>query len=433
MWHSVRQSAAWMADHEIWPLALGVALASLTTRWAIWGLGLIAGLWLVRWVGRGRLTVRTPLDWPVCLLLLMVPVTFYATIDAQTTFVGASRLLAGIGLAYGLVNWGQRENHIALLVLGLVGLGLALALVAPFTVGWFSRVKSFLIPGQVYELLPTLVSDTIHPNIMAGMLVMLLPFPLAVLLLGPQADLPPVDGTVPDVLAGMLGRRWLRWLGYAGAFLLMSGVLLLTKSRGAWIAGALVLSLLMTRRYPRLFALIPIALLGVGLVAWQVGIPTLLDTISTSGAVSGWAGRMEIWRRAIQMIQDFPFTGIGIGNFEPVANVFYPFFLAGSDANVPHAHNLLLQVGVDLGLLGLIAYLAILLLSLWCALDSMRSFMDVGNEIMATIAWAGWVSLLAMLVQGMLDAATWVIGRGSFVPWIVIGLVITLHRMVHEK
>ena len=38
----MRTSAIWIADHEIWPLAVGVALATFTTRWAAWGLGLIA-------------------------------------------------------------------------------------------------------------------------------------------------------------------------------------------------------------------------------------------------------------------------------------------------------------------------------------------------------------------------------------------------------
>ena len=234
----------------------------------------------------------------------MVPVTLYATTDVQTTFVGVSRLLAGIGLAYGLINWAQSESHVSLLTLGLVGLGLILALAAPFTVGWFSRVKSFLIPGRVYELLPTLVSDTIHPNIMAGMLVVLLPFPLATLL-NSSADLSPTHGAVLRPMAWILDRRWFRWLVCLGSLLTMTTILLLTKSRGGWMAGALVFFLILIHRYPRLIALLPIALLGVGLLVWQMGGAKLLDTISTSGTVSGWAGRVEIWSRAIYMVQDF--------------------------------------------------------------------------------------------------------------------------------
>ena len=46
---------------------------------------------------------------------------------------------------------------------------------------------------------------------------------------------------------------------------------------------------------------------------------------------SAWM-RLEIWSRAIYMLQDFPFTGIGMGAFRQVANLLYPFFLAGPDA-----------------------------------------------------------------------------------------------------
>ena len=63
-------------------------------------------------------------------------------------------------------------------------------------------------------------------------------------------------------------------------------------------------------------------------------------------------GRIEVWSRAISMIQDFLFTGIGRGSFGPLADTLYPFFLAAPGTG-PHAHNLFLQVAVDLGILGL--------------------------------------------------------------------------------
>jgi len=429
----LREWATWVAGREIWPLVVGAILATFTTRWALWGLGLIALLWLVRCVGHGRLTIPTPLDWPACLLLLMVPVTFYATTDVRTTFTGVSRLLAGMGLTYGLANWVRHKSHASLLTLSLIGVGMGLALVAPVTVGWFSRVKSFLIPAHVYDMLPTLVSDTIHPNIMAGMLVMLLPFPLAVLLLSSPVALPSVIGTMPVPLARLLDGHWLRRLWCGLAALLMLAVLVLTKSRGGWMAGATVIFLVLVHRQRHLLWLIPVAVLGAGLLAWLGEVPAMLDMISTSDAVSSWAGRMEIWSRALYMIRDFPFTGIGVGTFPAITNVLYPYFLVGPGTEVPHAHNLLLQVGVDLGLPGLVAYLSILLLVCRSALDNVRFYRQVGDDALAAVAWAGMVSIIAMLMHGMLDAATWIIGRAAFVPWLVMGLVVALHRLAENE
>ena len=51
-----------------------------------------------------------------------------------------------------------------------------------------------------------------------------------------------------------------------------------------------------------------------------------------------------------------------MGAFRQAANLLYPFFLAGPDADIPHAHNIFLQVGADLGLPGLIAWLALVVL-----------------------------------------------------------------------
>ena len=59
---------------------------------------------------------------------------------------------------------------------------------------------------------------------------------------------------------------------------------------------------------------------------------------------------------------------------------------------VLHAHNLYLQVAVD-----------------------------------SPLALVAWTSLVGMLVHGTLDAVTWIIGRGAFVPWAVIGMLIALN------
>ena len=36
---------------------------------------------------------------------------------------------------------------------------------------------------------------------------------------------------------------------------------------------------------------------------------------------------IEIWSRALYALQDFPFTGVGLGAFRRVVNVLYPLFL----------------------------------------------------------------------------------------------------------
>jgi hypothetical protein len=76
-----RRAAEWIAAHELWFLALPIALLILPHRTAPWGLIAISLLWPIRWVARRRITVRTPVDVYVLGLLLMIPVALYASVD----------------------------------------------------------------------------------------------------------------------------------------------------------------------------------------------------------------------------------------------------------------------------------------------------------------------------------------------------------------
>ncbi|HEB77806.1 MAG TPA: hypothetical protein ENI90_04675, partial [Methylothermaceae bacterium] len=69
-----------------------------------------------------------------------------------------------------------------------------------------------------------------------------------------------------------------------------------------------------------------------------------------------------MWTNALYALSDFVFTGIGIGTFRQVMPLLYPFVSITPDSpSFTHAHNLYLQIGLDLGLPGLIAWLALIL------------------------------------------------------------------------
>jgi putative inorganic carbon (HCO3(-)) transporter len=161
-------------------------------------------------------------------------------------------------------------------------------------------------------------------------------------------------------------------------------------------------------------------------------LPTLLDWIGTSGTIQGWDTRVEIWSRALYMIQDFPFTGVGTGTFYSVVQILYPFFLIGPDKEILHAHNLLLQVAVDLGIPGLIAFLALLMGAFWSALCSVRTYVARQDTVRVALTWAGVASLTGMLTHGIVDAATWIQARIALLPWIVLGMLMALSLQARE-
>jgi len=410
LWTHLKRGIAGIARHEIWPVGLGILLASASTRLAPWGLALLVVMWGIRWLGQGRLTVRTPVDWPAAALLGMGGVAWMVTVDREATFLALSRLLAGLALMYSLVNWASTRARLLLILWGTTLGALALAAATPVVIPW-QNVHPLLMP--LGARIPHL-RKLLNPNMVAGALVMLLPFPLAgsVLLLKVKlAALPAVP-----VKALQLWR-----VVSVPVTLVVLSALLFTQSRGAWLAAGSAGFTVAVGLTPLFLGGLLLPVLAGGWLVWQGRLTSFLDALGTGGGIAGWDQRVEIWSRALYMIQDFPFTGTGANTYPLVVNVLYPLFLISPTTVIAHAHNLLLQVAVDLGVPGLIAFMSIVLSAFFCAARCIRR--STGDPLRRVTAWAGIASLAAMLVHGLVDAATWIVGWGAPLPWFVFGLL----------
>ena len=155
----------------------------------------------------------------------------------------------------------------------------------------------------------------------------------------------------------------------------------------------------------------------------MLGLNNIIDMVSSSGAISGIDGRVEIWSRAIYMIQDFAFTGVGMGTFGDVADLLYPFFLY-APGTIPHAHNLFLQIAVDLGVMGLVAWLAIVIGVLITAWQLYKTTSGENKTISQAIGVGMMGSVIALLEQGILDAVTWGMVRPAPIVWVIWGTCI---------
>jgi putative inorganic carbon (hco3(-)) transporter len=406
-------SAVHLAALEIWLVGVMVAASVVSARVLPYAVAVAAIYWLIRWLATGRLSVRTPGDWVTGLLLLLLPVTLWTTALPEVTRLQVYRLLTGVALYYAVVNWAGTASRLRLAMLGAGAVGLLLAFSAPFSVQWMIEEKLTFMPEVIYRRLPLLLADPIHPNVMAGALVVLLPCALAPLLFGWQQ---------------------LRWfertlVGLAAAAML--GVLILTKSRGGLMALGAMLVVLIVLRWRWGWLAVPLAVLAAGLAIWWIGEVRVVEALSATQTLGGMDGRLEVWSRALYMLQDFPFTGIGMGTFQQVANRLYPFFLAGPDAEVPHAHNIFLQVGVDLGLPGLVAWLALLILVCICAWWVYRRGRRQGDAVLTALGAGLLASQAALVVHGLTDAATWGT-RPAVVVWAIWGLAMAALTVITE-
>ena len=385
-----------IASFDIWIVSGAIFAGMLSERLLLPAIlvSLLAG-W-VRWMATGSLTRRTFFDWPVILLILMLPVTCWVTAIPAITLPQVYRLLNGIALLYTLVNWITSIARLRFIVLGMIALGLVLAIYGLFNVEWAAWKVPF-VPDVIYEYIPRFRLEIIHRNVMAVFLVMLLPLSCAWLLFAPG-----------------VGSRWERWLVAIAAGMTLI-VLFLTQGRAAWVAFGVVFLLFVSLRWKwgwLTLVFIALAVTG-GILFGGQAVEAYQRSIMQDISI-----RVEIWSRAVAMIRDFPLTGVGMGTFNAVANALYPFFYVSPEYSVtPHAHNLLLQVGVDLGVPGLIAWLSIWLGVLtsgwlvyrWGTSNHDRWAAGLGAGIMG--------SQVAIMVHGITDANTWGMIRPAPIVW----------------
>jgi putative inorganic carbon (HCO3(-)) transporter len=401
-------------------VGIGVLWESLLAPSAIgWGFVLLGFLAML--AAERQRPGGTPLDWPLLLLIVMGGVSLLITALPQVTQVQVMRLGAGLAGFYGLANWARDRTRLLLATMVLMVGGIVLALFAPFVVDW-NRTKSMLIPALFYEPFPLLVSDPVHPNVIATLLVLSFPLPLAWLM----------SPTDPDTTWWEVNSRLLA----VAACILLGVTLLLTKSRGGYIAGALggLTVMWLSARKRRALALMLVAtLIAIGASAWLLtGMAGPED--QTPELVEGamdpdtWAFRQQVWRAAAWMLADFPFTGVGMGLFNDVGSLLYALYAPDN----PGAHNLYFQVGVDLGVPGLVAYLAVLMSTLWMAGTAVRRFRRKRESMLSAVAVGTLAGMVALMAHGLVDIGVWGT-RAAFFPWLTIGLSVGLYRLTEEE
>jgi len=188
---------------------------------------------------------------------------------------------------------------------------------------------------------------------------------------------------------------WFLALACLGAFVLLS------QSRGAALALVLttVLAPLWFRdRHSRLIAIA--AMLASGLAFYM-----LYNVITARGS----SFRPEIFQSVLQMIGEHPWTGLGLGAEYKVSAAGLLF---------DHSHNMFTHVAMELGLPGMLLWIAVWLFTL-------GEIVRARDTVLGKILLALWVySTLAMQFDAASLTAT---PRAEwFVSWLTVGLAMLL-------
>lgn len=404
----LKVAANWITEHELWLLAIPVSLILFYGRVPIRvisaSLWLIPILWVCRWVVKGHLTVHTPMDLPIAILLGMALIGLYPSVDLSMSMPVLYKMIVELALFYGLVNSFHSEKRIRATVAVLLVAGAGASLLGLVGTGGMAYDFSALFGGYrdfVIQLVRRLNEAGFNGNIVGGTLAMIFPLHLFLFLFDSRGF-------------------WKLFLGLS--LPLVGGTLLLTQSRGA-IAGV-ILALLVIGIWWNRWVLMSLPVLLVGIL-WAVrhfGAQQIAEFLLVTNTTMTVAGRSELWQRAIYMMQDFPYTGIGLGTFSKVAPILYPFFLIGPDAKVPHAHNLILQAGVNLGIPGLVALIGLLTGFFIIALQTVRVARNTSLEPLSVGLFCGFI---VYLIHGLVDHVTFSTKPGTVI-WAIMGLTTAL-------
>ena len=201
---------------------------------------------------------------------------------------------------------------------------------------------------------------------------------------------------IPMAMLGVVyfARPWAKMLCAALSLLLVIN-LFVTYSRGSYVALAFIIGVvvfLMEKRFVVLFLPALAASFFVLPQSVVVRIQSIINFQDTSTVF-----RLNIWEGTIRTIRDFWITGIGQGS-EAFTLVYSFYALAATQ--IAHSHNLFFQIALELGVVGLLVFIALLS----CYFRVMANFYVkakcIKNKFMAAIFIA---TPMGIMLQGLFD------------------------------
>jgi len=351
------------------PLSLGAATVFLGLGASCWlGKMVLAQRWYFR---------RTPYDWLVALLVLLSAASVLVAPDRWLSFYNYYNLMGRYILLYYLViNNLHSLDQLKRLIWTMLCSALMVTLYGfyQYIHGVDISMAEWVDGGQFPDLKTRVFSTLENPNLLAGFLMVIM-----------------------AIATGLA----LHTIRIKNKLMLISFVIILgiclvfTYSRGAWISILAVIvtyGFLYSRKILWLLLIVPLALLLAqdSLMERILSIANPTDTSSTL--------RLALWESTVAMIVDKPFLGIGWGAYWLVYPE-YDFFLQDAGTKIFHAHNMYLNIAAEIGIPGLLVFLAVMIGHIRKALIAMQST----NRWVAGLMLGIVTALMGLAVNGFTD------------------------------
>ncbi len=350
-----------------------------------------------------RLFSFQPLDLCVLLLAALYLGSVFLTkggAESRAQALIVLVLLSGYFLAANLLNTPEKINRaVNLLLFGGTSVAI-IGLVQQFSgnaiADWLDSSAYDYIAGRITSVLE-------NPNVLAVYLVLLFPLTVSRLL-----------------QRGGAGGR----IGAALMMAIFLTAIVYTWSRGAWIAVILSLALFIFLLSPiALYALIPMLIAFPIFLHYAPSAIGIRFSSITSLADTSVSYRLGIWQGSFAMAGEHLFSGIGVGTAAFTA--LYPLYAPAGMEAAPHAHNLLLQLLCEFGVVGPLVFLLFVAFFFQCFLSHRHEETQDDFRLLGLGVGCG---VFALLVNGMFDYAFYN-SRILFLFFVLVGLMAAISRV----
>ena len=377
-----------------------------------------AGFWLLLTLSDDSGVGVTPVHWMVLLYWCVATVATAVSPVKKAAFSGWTKLTLYL-IIFALLSRLLRSPRIRSWLIA-VYLHAALVVSAYGIRQWFFKVEALATwtdPTSSTANVTRVYSYLGNPNLLAGYLVPAVAFSLA---------------------AFFVWRGWGPKLLALTMFLLNSGCLVLTYSRGGWIGFAvallamiLLLVLWFSVDFPPVWRRWGLPATLGGLAAILVVAVVLVEPVRDR-IFSMFAGRedssnnfrINVWESVRQMIRAHPILGIGPGNV--AFNQVYPLFMKPKFSALS-AYSIWLEVAVETGLIGFSCFIWLLVVTFNQARVQFLRLRDL-RSVDAFWLMAAVASMLGMLSHGFVDTV-WYRPEVSTLWWLVVGMIASFYSV----
>lgn len=371
-------------------------------------LGFGALLWLGKIIVMKKLDFRaTPFDAGIALLVLLSAASIWASPDRGFSFYNYYNLMGRYILIYYLVvNNIRSSTQVKRLMWTMLTSAVVVSLYG-FYQYFFGATVSALewVDGEQFPDLKMRVFSTLeNPNLLAGFLVTMMAIASG---MGYKSD---------EIKSKCM---------YSALVTLFGGCLILTYSRGAWLSVLAIVAMygvLCNRKIFWLLLLLPV----IAFFAHDALLERLMSIMNPTDTSSTL--RLALWESTIAMIMDKPFLGIGWGAYWMVYPD-YDFFINNASTKIFHAHNMYLNIAAEIGIPGLITFLAMMYGHLRLALVTIKGSVQYWSSgIMLGIVGA----IFGLIVNGFTDYVLFNI-QLSMLFWLLNALIVVVWQQSYQR